>query len=210
MKTLKYIFTLLLIILSGYSFSEISAPSEMQWGQTQSELKRSGLSIRDCKISGDVEYCLASGHDKPISFAEAYYLYFLPSYGLQKVLVIGKDITGDVYGSEGKGTYSKVKDSLIRKYPEADGYEHSSFEYTGNKLYKESDEFYQCLKYDGCGSWQTFISGANNIDLGYFIVAIKGSSRGTGYINLTYESPNWGKYLDEMNDKKSAKDDEAF
>ena len=44
-------------------------------------------------------------------------------------------------------------------------------------------------------SWTTFIGGANDVALGFFIIALKGSSRGTGYINLTYESPNWGKYL---------------
>ena len=210
MITLKYIPILLFIILSSYSFSEISAPSEMQWGQSQSDLKRSGLLIKDCKKSGELDYCLASGHDKRISFADAYYVYFIPGYGLQKVLVIGEDVTGDLYGSEGKATYNKVKNSLIKKYPEADGYEHSSFEWSCNKLYNELDEFYQCLKYDGCGSWTTFIGGANDVALGFFIIALKGSSRGTGYITLTYESPNWGKYLDEMDDKESAKDDEAF
>ena len=207
---MKYIYAFFLITLSGYSFSEISAPSEMQWGQSQSDLKRSGLLITECKKSGELEYCLASGHDKAISFAEAYYVYFIPGYGLQKVLVIGKDITGDLYCSEGKTTYNKVKNSLIKKYPEADGYKHSSFEYTGSKLYNESDEFYQCLKYDGCGNWTTFIGGANDVALGFFIIALKGSSRGAGYLNLTWESQNWGKYLDEINDKKSAKDDEAF
>jgi len=207
---MKYIYAFFLLTLSGYSFSEISAPSEMQWGQSQSDLKRSGLLITECKKSGELEYCLASGHDKAISFAEAYYLYFLPSYGLQKVLVIGKDITGDLYGSEGKTTYNKVKNSLIKKYPEADGYKHSSFEYTGSKLYNESDEFYQCLKYDGCGNWTTFIGGENDVALGFFTIALKGSSRGAGYLNLTWESQNWGKYLGEINDKKSAKDDEAF
>lgn len=210
MRKLKCIPISLLIILSSYSFSEISAPSEMQWGQSQSDLKRSGLSITDCKKSGELEYCLASGHDKPISFAEAYYLYFIPNYGLQKVLVIGENITGDVYGSEGKTNYKNVKNSLMKKYPEADGYKHTAFEYIGRKLYDESDEFYQCLKYDGCGSWQTFIGAENDDALGYFIVELKGSSRGTGYINLTYESSNWGKYLDEMKNKESARDDEAF
>ena len=209
---MKYIYAFLLIILSGYSFAEISAPSAMQWGQSQSDLKRSGLSFSNCKeaLNGDIEYCEAKGHDKPISFAETYYVYFIKGYGLHKVLVTGKDISSDLYGSDGKASYSKVKNSLQKKYPESDGYEYFSCESIGNKLYNESDEFYQCLNYEGCGMWYMGIMGANDVDLGSFSLQLKGSSRGTGYISLTYESPNWGEYLDAVKNKEYARDDEAF
>ena len=211
MKSFKLLL-LLLTTLSSYTFSEISAPSAMEWGKSQSELKRSGLSLSDCKsaLNGDIEYCSAKGHKKPISFADNYTVYFIKGYGLHKVLVSGKNITGDAYGSEGKASFSKVLNSLNKKYPEEDGYKSSDYHWIARELFKDSDEFYECLKYDGCGNWSSYILGANDIDLGTFSIELMGLSRGVGYISLTYESQNWSEYLDIVKNQESARDDEAL
>ena len=204
--------TFVLTTLSSYTFSEISPPSGMEWSKSQSEIKRSGLKLSDCKsaLGGDIEYCDVTGHDKPISFAESYTVYFIKGYGLHKVLVSGKNITGDAYGSEGKASYSKILSSLNKKYPEEDGYESASYEWIARELYKDSDEFYECLRYDGCGNWSSYINGQDEISLGNFSVELEGLSRGTGYLSLTYESPNWGKYLDVVKNQESSRDDEAL
>lgn len=204
---------LLLLTLSPYGFSsEISAPSEMEWGKSKAEVKRTGLTISDCKslLNGDVEYCDAKGYAKPISFAEDYTLYFLKGYGLHKVYITGKNITNDAYGTSGKSTFNKVFNSLSKKYPEDDGYKYSEFQWVGQKLYDESDEFYECLGYDGCGSWINFISTSDDLDRGTFSVELQGISRGKGYLTLTYESSNWSEYLDVVKNRESARDDDAF
>ena len=128
-----------------------------------------------------------------------------------KVLVQGKNITNDTYGSDGKSQYAKIKSSLINKYPNIDGYQTESFEWIGRKLYNESDEFYECLGYDGCGSHIAYIYSSNeSVEKGTVSIELKGYSRGLGGINLTYESSLWGEALDWAQNRQSQADDDAL
>ena len=63
-----------------------------------------------------------------------------------------EDITNDAFGSKGKEMYDDIKSKLKNKYGEPT----ENFEFVGLRLYDESDEFYQCLSYDGCGMWTSF------------------------------------------------------
>jgi hypothetical protein len=98
--------------------------------------------------------------------------------------------------------YGKVKTSLSNKYGEP-----TQYEYTGNELYDEYDEFYQCLMYDGCGTWASFWSIENG---GVVMIELKGLSRGTGYLNMAYESAKWPNIVDRINKEKSQSDMDAL
>lgn len=193
--------------------ADISAPSSLDWLDSKQEMMRQGISVTDCKrlLDGAVEYCRLSDLTKPISFAEYYTGYFVRGYGLTKISITGKDITNDIYGTSGISQYNKLKNSLFNKYPEDQGYAYTSYEYTASKLYKESDEFYECLKYDGCGSRITYILTADDIpSKGTLSIELIGLSRGTGYMTLTYESSSWSEALDMAKSKQNEADEDAL
>ena len=91
---------------------------------------------------------------------------------------------------------------LSKKY----GAPKSSWEQVGLDLYKDSDEFYQCLKYDGCGQYVSLYEYAG----GYISLQIKGVSRGKGYLMIGYESPAFYAAKDAIENKQSLSDSEAF
>ena len=86
---------------------------------------------------------------KDLTIAEFYYLIFVTEKHLQKIVMSSKDIKNDLYGSEGKKKYEKIKMSLRKKY----GSPTQELETSGLKLWDDPDEFYQCLDYSGCGYW---------------------------------------------------------
>ena len=193
--------------------ANVAPPSQLDWGKTKAQMIISGYQFNSCQFGLDnaIEFCRVDNIKKPISFAEIYTVYFVNNYGLLKVLVQGKDITNDTYGSDGKSQYAKIKSSLINKYPNIDGYQTESFEWIGRKLYNESDEFYECLSYDGCGSHMAFIYSSNeSVEKGTVSIELKGYSRGLGGINLTYESSLWAEALDWAQNRQSQADDDAL
>jgi len=113
--------------------------------------------------------------------------------------MFSKIITDDPLGSKGKAEYENIKVTLSKKY----GTPSSEYEKIGRKLFNGPDEFYQCLAYSGCGSWISFF----DTDYGPAItLEIKGLKRGTGYLQLGYEGPNWAKAVRE-NRKDNAESD---
>tara|TARA_B100000768_G_C11235035_1_gene356845 strand:+ start:651 stop:1292 length:642 start_codon:yes stop_codon:yes gene_type:complete len=208
----------LLVVSLSLSFfinveANVAPPSQLDWGKTKTQMIMSGYQLESCKFALDnaIEYCRVNNIKKPISFAETYTIYFVDGYGLMKAFVQGKDITNDTYGSDGKSQYQKIKSSLITKYPDIDGYQTQSFEWTARKLYKESDEFYECLNYDGCGSHISYIYSSNeSVEKGTVSVELKGYGRGQGALNLTYESSFWSEALDAAQNKQNQADDDAL
>ena len=77
-----------------------------------------------------------------------YTLVFDRDLGLQKIVVALKTIQGDITGSKGLEQYSSYKEILTKKHGEP-----LSLEVTGLALYDDPDEFWQCLRYDGCGAY---------------------------------------------------------
>lgn len=208
-----------LILFSILSFfiinlsATIQAPSQLEWSKTKRQMIGDGYQFENCKFLLDnaVQYCRITNIKKPISFANSYTVYFVDGYGLSKVYVIGKDITGDAYGTEGKAQYEKIKSSLVKKYPNSDGYQINSYEWGGGKLYKESDEFYECLGYEGCGSYVSFItSSSDNIERGVVSIEIQGYGRGVGSLDLIYESEFWSEALDSAREKQNQSDNDAL
>lgn len=174
-----------------------------KWGSTVDELKSNGAVIIKKKDDGRLSIYSATSLPKNISIAETYQIIFHHGHGLQKIQMISKDISNDPSGMEGKSLYAKLKDGLINKYGQP-GVERES---TGNKLFEEDDEFYQCLAYAGCGAWIAFFKIPPNANVA---IELKGLKRGKGYITLTYEGPKWDGIVDENRRNKAISDSSAL
>ncbi len=66
---------------------------------------------------------------------------------------------------------------LTKKY----GKPSSHLEISGQELYKDYDEFYQCLGYSGCGAYFSVY----NFSGGTIGLELIGQSRGEGFLKLT-------------------------
>lgn len=208
-KTLVRPKTLLLLLTvfflpSVHAATIVSAPFGFTWSQTKGELEALGIEMT-CEIFPDtgINSCTTNSSPKRFSQAESFYLYLVPGRGLQKVMMFEETIDGDSTGSEGKSRYGKLKSALAKKYGEP-----KSYEWIGLKLYDERDEFYQCLEYDGCGSYASY--WVNDQLLGTIVVKINGLRRGEGWIQLTYESKDWGNLLNEIKAKTAAADEDLL
>ena len=184
---------------------KIKAPFGFEWGQTKSDLSYKGVDLLDCSVpeSVPIETCKVNNPPKKFSKADFFFLYFASDEGLHKVVMLGKDIKNDAYGTDGKEQYSSLTTSLTKKY----GKPSDVFEWTGQELYKDADEFYECLNYQGCGTqtsyWLEGVEGTISLEL-------KGVNRGTGYLKLTYESGRWSDLLDRFNNENNSADEDSL
>lgn len=202
MKNIVF-FALALLLFTDCVFAEeIQAPFGFKWGQSKKDIMSSGVILSDCKNNNGLNNCRASNPLSPVSFGDIYFVVIDDDHGLQKVLMVGKDIDSDITGANGKELYENVKSTLIKKYGKP-----NSYEYSGRELYDEYDEFYQCLMYDGCGDWVSFWSPAEG---GAVSVQLKGLKRGTGYIQLTYESKMWKSITELAKKRVNSKDSSAL
>jgi hypothetical protein len=200
---MKRFATLLLAALSISFASEdsletekpLDAPLGLKWGMKISEVSCTPLSQE-----ANLTVCDIKNPPKKMADAFSYMLVFDEDEGLQKIMILTDDIEGDVYGFKGKEAYDKYKKALQRKY----GKPTSTYEYTGQKLYDQADEFYECLRYTGCGSYTAFYEKAGTVVL----LALKGDRRGSGYINIAIESPRWEIIMKraEYKERKQAED----
>lgn len=185
------------------SAKEVEAPFGLEWGIFEKDFKEKGI-VASCETSETFTSCKASVVPKSVSVAENYLLILDKKLGLQKVVMIGNTIDGDLYGSEGKLAYQRIKSNLEKKYSSP-----KSFEYVGSQLYRDDDEFYQCLAYDGCGQWVSFWQVADNKG-GIVALYLNGVRRGQGYIKLSYESKDWSLAVDRVQKERDSKDASAF
>lgn len=202
---LKPIICITGILVSCHAFAEkqeVEAPFGLEWGAQKSSLASNGIEFTGCNNLGWVEQCQTTSVPKNLSTSDVYYLLFSNKYGLQKVMMLGESISGDIYGTTGKAQYGKLKSALKKRYKTS-----NSYEYVGRKLWNESDEFYQCLAYDGCGNWSTYWSDDYQ---GLIALELEGASRGSGYIKLTYEGQLWERAVDEQNEEEDSSDVDAL
>lgn len=200
---MKKIVFLLSLFMPMYSLAaEISAPFGFEWGKTKLDIESTGIKLTECQEETGVTTCQTTIPPKGISFGETYFLFIDRDKGLQKLILIGKTIESDITGSEGKAIYEKIKSGLSDKYGKPE-----SYEYSGRKLYDEYDEFYQCLKYDGCGSWFSFWSPAEG---GSSSLELNGLKRGAGFLRLAYESKEWESIINSIENRKLSEDNDAL
>ena len=186
------------IITSLHAQDEFPAPFGLSWDTTTTEIKDLGFT----KSQGD-EIIAWTGVNVPKAWSKGK-TYILLTYQdkLVKASVLSESISGDITGSEGKELYEEMKALLTKKYGEPK----DSMEAVGRSVYKDYDEFYQCLDYDGCGIYISafYVAG------GYISIQLIGTSRGYGYLQVSYEPPAFGEAKRAIEQAKAETDDDAF
>jgi hypothetical protein len=183
-----------LFIASAFSQDSLPAPFGLKWGAPISSFKCNKI---DTLAEKNILVCKTDKVPKNIPTIEKYMLVISYNFGLMKVVALGVDIGNDTYGGDGKKRYNEFKDLLTIKY----GNPTSTYEYIGAKVYTDSDEFYQCLKYDGCGSMASFWK----IGDATIMLSLEGLDRGLGFVNIVYESQLLNKHSEIVKKEENAK-----
>lgn len=201
---LRLVFVATIVAGTSVSFAnespkEVQAPFGLKWGAKKSDFSN----LFDCETNRTFISCRTNSVPKGLSNTEFYSFIFDNEEGLVKITHYGKNIIGDPYGTEAKDRFNKLKSALSGKYPDA---KKKDFIWMHLKLYKESDEFYECLRYSGCGSYAFAISPEG----GGIFIEVYGMRRGEGYIKLIYESAKWSDVIDRFKASKDADDADAL
>ena len=178
------------------------APFGLKWGVGVDDLRNHGIKLQKLAAEGRVEVFLAKSLPKNLSIAKLYAIYFDQEFGLQKIAMFSEDITDDAFGYKGKEMYDDIKSKLKNKYGEPT----KNSETVGLMLYDESDEFYQCLSYDGCGVWFSLFKNKEQT----IVVELEGKRRGHGYITIRYEGSKWKESFYARKAKSSKSDSDAL
>lgn len=172
-----------------------------RWGMSIQDVRAVGSKLEKKEADRNLEIYEASTVPKPLSDFETYMLTFSDGK-LVKVSVIGKDISGDPTGSNGKERFGALQHVLSEKYGKPKNYQT-----IGNKLYKDRDEFYECLKYSGCGVWASSFENKEKT----IVLEINGLRRGVGYLRIAAEAnPQWSDALKVYKSKKASSDKDAL
>lgn len=187
-------------LATSYPAQSTEAPFGLSWGENKSAVENKGVNLQASGGKGRMTSYKTNHLPNDLSIAEQYTLIFDTEYNLQKIILISKDIDSDLYGSEGKKIFADLKSKLAQKY----GNPIDGLEMVGRELYREQDEFYQCLAYEGCGYWIAIFEDKKQ---GVVVsLELKGVNRGKGYIAITYEGPNWLNVVDALKQKESELD----
>lgn len=198
MKKLLFVLVLSMSVLAGGK-----AMFGLSWNMSPDQVRALGIKIvkqEDTKLMAIYKTdSLPQNHSK----ANYYYLIFFKDSLLGKIAMIGDEIIDDIYGTDGKRQFD-----LIYKQLSSSGYETiEKYCVTGVKVYNDPDEFYQCLRYDGCGVWTIFLKNDNTM----VVLELNGFGRGVGAIKLSAEaSPEWSHYLDLKEKAENKSDMESF
>lgn len=207
MKKFSVVASALVLGLSFASYGTeieggIAAPLGLKWGESkESIIKNYNATPADKNDTRIKLYSLANPPIKVPGFDEIYGVVD-DKYGLVKVVMI-ESIHKDAYGSQGIEEYKKYSAILTKKY----GKPSDKFEYTGKELYKESDEFYQCLNYQGCGAYFSFYKTPGKAVIG---LELKGKRRGEGYLSINYESSLFDKVIQERDGDSNDKAEQGL
>jgi len=162
-----------------------SAMFGLEWGQSPAQVIRLGVDMSKTQTDKNFHIYSTVSLPKNPTIAESYNLIFDGDSSLVKVVMVGKTIDADPYGTDGKEAFEAFNQLLAESYTLD-----KTHRVVGMNLYEESDEFYQCLKYPGCGLWMSLLNSPNKI-IG---LQLEGLQRGEGYLRLTVEAvPGWRK-----------------
>jgi hypothetical protein len=174
----------------------------LRWDMSVSEVRATGAPLTQQRTEGNITAFRTESVPKGFSDAEFYVLMFA-SDRLVKIVMVTKDFTDDPFGTAGRERFAKIKTILEEKY----GKPTMSSQEVGRKLFRERDEFYQCLAYTGCGLWAAvFEPPGKSISM-----ELKGSRRGVGYVSITTEAePQWTNALKQKRDSTGRSDANAL
>ena len=168
--------------------SSIKAPFGLNWGEMMTDFDN----LDDCEdFKSTLTVCDIISPPALISDGRSYWGVFDKQKGLVKAGFSTNYFTNDSYGTEGKNRFDEIKNALLKKYPNA---ENDELIMMHAELYEDSDEFYECLRYDGCGYHTLFLMADDSSSLS---VQINGISRGKGYISVAYESSMFSEVMDK-------------
>jgi hypothetical protein len=196
-----------LVALGGIALPSAAADGDeamfgLRWGMTTAQVKASGVKLDFQEQEGDIKTYKAPSLPKGLSDFEGYALGFADDK-LAKIVAASKDITGDLTGSEGKARYEELKSMIAEKY----GSPINERRRTGLKLFEDRDEFYECLKYDGCGAWAAWWEKPTV----FITIRVHGKRRGVGYIRIVAEAqPQWHQAMDALKSGRKNSDRQAF
>lgn len=197
----RVIMFMLVFIVCSYG-GDREAMFGLEWGSSPSEIIASGVVLESKGHSGNLYTYTCTSLPKDLSITESYRLLFDGDTSLVKIIMASDNFEDDPYGSRGQKKFSDIVGLLSQKYTVA-----HTYCYSGKKLYDGSDEFYQCLKYTGCGMWAVLLSGANK-DI---VVELCGINRGTGYLKIVVESkPGFDRAIAKFKANQDAEDSDAF
>jgi len=173
-----------------------------KWGMSVQDVKAAGSRLEKKDTNRSLEIYEVSSVPKPLSDFEIYMLIFADGK-LVKISAVGNDISGDPTGIKGKEQFKVLENTMKEKY----GDPKHSYKRIGSKLYKEYDEFYQCLAYDGCGTWASIFETKDKS----VVLEMNGVRRGTGYLRIVAESkPQWSNAIEKHKTKKASSDKDAL
>jgi hypothetical protein len=174
----------------------------LRWGMTLSGVKALGIVLTKTEDERNFEIYKTSSLPKNISDVESYSVIFADGK-LVKVLAESKIVTNDPSGSNGKERFKALRSLLSEKYGKPD----IDHQVVGGKLFKEDDEFYECLAYNGCGLWVSVYESADKI----LSVELNGLRHGSGFISITAEAkPQFLKAVEVHNSRKNKLDKDSL
>lgn len=194
-------------MMACYSAASVAADGDealfgFRWGMTVAEVRDAGIETSRTRSEGAFETYRATTAPKPLNDMSVYSLVFANGR-LVKLAAFGGDISADPIGTSGKERFSALRQILTEKYgpPKIDT------QTTGNRLFKERDEFYQCLAYPGCGMWVSSFQAEDKV----IFVELTGLRRGVGLIKVTAEAtPQFSEALKEHKSRTARKDRDAL
>jgi hypothetical protein len=198
---------ILVMISTSACMSALAADGDealfgLRWGMTPAEVRAIDVTLTKSKGDRNLEIYRTTSLPRNVSDTESYSLMFADGR-LVKLWAVGKNIVNDPTGSNGKERFEALRSALTEKY----GKPTSNAQTTGNKLYRESDEFYQCLAYSGCGVWASIYETSEKV----VSVELKGMSRGTGFLDITAEAkPQFERALEIYKTRKNKSDKDAL
>lgn len=191
-------------ICSAATAQQREAPFGFVWGQTLDEIEKITGSEANLELLwGRVHNLDTKSAPSTPPDTNHISLAVDPELGLGRVIWFSTTIQSDAYGTTGKENYQKYKALLSKKY----GKPETSGEIIGKKLWDEADEFYQCLAYDGCGMYISIWEAEDGFSV---MLQLRGLSRGTGFIYIVYEGPNWDDIVDEVNNAAAEAEEDSF
>lgn len=201
---MKKIRVLVAVALVGITSAAIAdegyqAPLGLKWGESkESFIKKYNTSPADKLQTRMRLYAIGNPPVKVPGFEE-FYALLDQKYGLVKI-VIAENISEDAYGYKGTEDYKKLQDLLTKKY----GSPSVHYEYSGKTVYTENDEFYQCLAYQGGGTYSSIYKPTGGGTIGLEVHG-RSRERGQGYITITYESTLFDQVIREQESDSKAK-----
>lgn len=197
---------LYLILLLTFSINtvwanvSIDAPLGLTWGMSVEEIESTGAKLGAPSVSDGMSAFPVLDIPNRLADFPNVTIFFSEDYGLVRVLLVSKVVRNDPFGREVKNLYNNYKEILQDKYGEASLVE----EQVGLIVYKELDEFYQCLIYPGCGIYSSLFGDAEK-KLANISLSVKGIKRAEGYIDMMYSSDDFGKHAANQKSKQNAK-----